>query len=183
MSQINSLVCFICEEGRTIMAIRMTEEEFALRYQLFAQDIFNIAYGYTNNVQDAEDIVQNAFIKLIECTNKFNTLNDEKYWLIRVTINESINFVKSTRKKKVVYNDEIVHSTSDQTKENDDLDLIRQLVNELPEKYKTVIVLFYFEKMKTQEISVTLKISEAAVRKQLERARDILKSKMEAYNE
>ena len=165
------------------MAIRMTEEEFALRYQLFAQDIFNVAYGYTNNVQDAEDIVQNAFIKLLEYEKTFNTLNDEKYWLIRVTINESINFVKSSRKKKVVLNDEIVHSTSDKIEKNSDLDLIRHFVNELPEKYKSVVILFYFEKMKTHEISVLLKISEAAVRKQLERARDILKSKMEAYHE
>ena len=114
------------------------------------------------------------------CSTEFITPSPNFLWN---TVIPALNFVKSTRKKKVVYSDEIVHSTSDQPKENDELDLLRQLVNELPEKYKTVIILFYFEKMKTHEISVLLKISEAAVRKQLERARDILKSKMEAYHE
>ena len=79
MSQINSLVCFICEEGRTIMAIRMTEEQFELKYQMYSQDLFNVAYGYTRNVQDAEDIVQNVFIKLLQYEYSFRTNNDEKY--------------------------------------------------------------------------------------------------------
>lgn len=164
------------------MAIRMTEEQFEQKYQLYSQDLFNVAYGYTRNVQDAEDIVQNVFIKLLQYEHIFKTQNDEKYWLIRVTINESINFVKSSHKKKIVLNEEIVHSTSDKTKENTDKDNLRFFIDKLPEKYKIVIILFYFEKMKTVEISKLLDISEAAVRKRLERARDILKEKMEAYN-
>jgi RNA polymerase sigma-70 factor (ECF subfamily) len=174
--------CFIGEEGRTIMAIRMTEEQFELKYQMYSQDLFNVAYGYTRNVQDAEDIVQNVFIKLLQYEYSFRTNNDEKYWLIRVTINESINFVKSSHKKKIVLDEDIVRSTSDKTKENIDKDNIRFFIEQLPEKYKVVLILCYFENMKTVEISILLDISEAAVRKRLERARDILKKKMEAYN-
>ena len=149
---------------------------------MYSQDLFNVAYGYTRNVQDAEDIVQNVFIKLLQYEYSFRTNNDEKYWLIRVTINESINFVKSSHKKKIVLDDDIVRSTSDKTKENIDKDNIRFFIEQLPEKYKVVLILFYFENMKTVEISNLLNISEAAVRKRLERARDILKKKMEAYN-
>jgi RNA polymerase sigma-70 factor (ECF subfamily) len=164
------------------MAIRMTEEQFELKYQMYSQDLFNVAYGYTRSIQDAEDIVQNVFIKLLQYDKEFKTSNDEKYWLIRVTINESINFVKSSYKKKIVLNEEIVRSTSDQTKENTDKEYLKYYVNELPDKYKSVVILFYFENLKTVEISELLKISEAAVRKRLERARDILKKKMEAHN-
>lgn len=164
------------------MAIRMTEEQFEQKYQLYSQDLFNVAYGYTRSVQDSEDIVQNVFIKLLQYEKDFKSSNDEKYWLIRVTINESINFVKSSHKKKIVLSEEIVHSTSDQPKENNDKDIIRFFVDKLPEKYKIVVVLFYFENMKTVEISNLLEISEAAVRKRLERAREILRKKMEAYN-
>lgn len=106
------------------MAIRMTEEQFELKYQMYSQDLFNVAYGYTRNVQDAEDIVQNVFIKLLQYEYSFRTNNDEKYWLIRVTINESINFVKSSHKKKIVLDEDIVRSTSDKTKENIDKDNI-----------------------------------------------------------
>lgn len=164
------------------MAIRMTEEQFELKYQMYSQDLFNVAYGYTRSIQDAEDIVQNVFIKLLQYDKEFKTSNDEKYWLIRVTINESINFVKSSYKKKIVLNEEIVRSTSDQTKENTDKEYLKYYVNELPDKYKSVVILFYFENLKTVEISELLKISEAAVRKRLERARDILKKKMEVHN-
>lgn len=164
------------------MAIRMTEEQFELKYQMYSQDLFNVAYGYTRSIQDSEDIVQNVFIKLLQYDKEFKTSNDEKYWLIRVTINESINFVKSSYKKKIVLNEEIVRSTSDQTKENTDKEYLKYYVNELPDKYKSVVILFYFENLKTVEISELLKISEAAVRKRLERARDILKKKMEVHN-
>ncbi len=164
------------------MAIRLTEEQFEFKYQMYSQDLFNVAYGYTRSIQDAEDIVQNVFIKLLQYDKEFKTSNDEKYWLIRVTINESINFVKSSYKKKIVLNEEIVRSTSDQTKENTDKEYLKYYVNELPEKYKSVVILFYFENLKTVEISELLKISEAAVRKRLERARDILKKKMEVHN-
>ncbi len=164
------------------MAIRMTEEQFEQKYLLYAQDLFNVAYGYTRNVQDAEDIVQNVFIKLLQYEYIFKTSNDEKYWLIRVTINESINFVKSSYKKKTVFSEEIVSSTSDQTKEDTNKEVLQFYVDTLPEKYKVVVILFYYENLKTIEISKLLDISEAAVRKRLERAREILKKKMEAYN-
>ena len=149
---------------------------------MYSQDLFNIAYGYTRCVQDSEDIVQNVFIKLLQYEKKFNTNNDEKYWLIRVTINESINFVKSSYKKKIVLDDEIVRLTSDSSKENNEKDNLKIYVDLLPNKYKVVIVLYYYENMKTIEISNFLEISEAAVRKRLERAREILKKKLEANN-
>lgn len=164
------------------MTIRMTEEQFEQKYNRYSQDLFNVAYGYTRCVQDAEDIVQNVFIKLLQYEKTFNTTNDEKYWLIRVTINESINFVKSSYKKKTVLNEEIVRLTSDQNKENNDKEILKYFVDMLPEKYKVVVILYYYENMKTVEISNLLKISEVAIRKRLERAREILKKKMEAYN-
>ncbi len=164
------------------MAIRMTEQEFNYRYELFAQDLFNISYGYTRNVQDSEDIVQNCFIKLLENTKDFKTINDEKFWLIRVCINECINFVKSSHHKKVVLNNDIIFSSSDKqnnSKENTNLMLI---VSSLPEKYRIVIICYYYDSFKVSEISNLLGISEASVRKRLERARDIIKEKMEVYN-
>ena len=164
------------------MAIRMTEEQFEEKYYLYSQELFNIAYGYTRNVQETEDIVQNVFIKFLQCNKRFETSNDELYWLIRVTINESINFVKSSHKKKIVLNDDIVHSTSDQSKENNDKVLIEEFVKNLPEKYKTIIILFYFDNLKTAQISKLLNLPEATVRKRLERGRNLIKSKMEEYN-
>lgn len=165
------------------MAIRMTEECFERKYFLYSQEIFNIAYGYTRNVLDSEDIVQNVFIKLLQNTKDFSTELEEKYWLIRVCINECINFVKSSHKKRVVYNDEIVYSTPNgQINNNKNNDLLNEIVSNLPEKYKLPIVLFYYDNLKVNDISKLMGISEVAVRKRLERARGIIKEKMEAYH-
>ena len=144
MSQIMIVICFIYEEGRTIMAIRMTEEQFEYKYKLYSQDLFNVAYGYTRCVQDAEDIVQNVFIKLLQYEKQFNTLNDEKYWLIRVTINESINFVKSSYKRKVILNEEVVPSSKEETNDKYEKEVLKIYIASLPEKYKIIIILYYF---------------------------------------
>lgn len=162
------------------MTVKMTELEFEEKYQIYSQTIFNIAYGYTKNVQDSEDIVQNVFVKLILNQKVFKTSNDEKYWLVRVCINECINFVKSTHKKKIVLNDEIVLSSPNHQEESSGE--ITYYVSLLPEKYKIPIILYYYDNFKVNEISEYLGISEAAVRKRLERARDIIKEKMEAKN-
>ncbi len=164
------------------MAIKMTEQEFNYKYELYAQNLFNICYGYTRNVQDSEDLVQNCFIKLLENTKKFKTINDEKFWLIRVCINECINFVSSSRYKKVVLDDGIVSSTSDQQQVSSENTNLMLVVSTLPEKYRIVIICYYYDQLKVSEISNLLGISEASVRKRLERARDIIKEKMEVYN-
>ena len=68
------------------MTVKMTELEFEEKYQIYSQTIFNIAYGYTKNVQDSEDIVQNVFVKLIlnqkvfkDEFEEFLNLNTKKY--------------------------------------------------------------------------------------------------------
>lgn len=165
------------------MAIKMTEQEFNVKYELYAQQLFNISYGYVRNVQNAEDIVQNCFIKLLENKKDFKTVNDEKYWLIRVCINECINFVKSSHQKKVILANELIFSTSDQQQNVKEEHQLLLIVSSLPEKYRVVIICYYYDQLKCSEISHLLGISEATVRKRLERARDMIKTKMEVYDE
>ena len=154
--------------------MKITTDVFNEAYSSFAKEIFNVAYGYLRNKDDAIDIVQNVFLKLLSTKEDFNTLLNIKYYLIRLTINECINFLKSKYHKMVTLNDEIIMNTP-QINNDDELVKIANAVMLLPNKYKKVIILHYYDSMKIKEIADVLKISESAVKKRLERARTFMK--------
>lgn len=158
--------------------MKISEEQFNYIYDTFIQELFNIAYGYTKNSEDSYDIVHNAFVKFLRCERSFKTNDDIKYFLIRLVINQSLDLLKSTYKKKVIINNEILMNIPGE-KDSNDLDNIATAVDALPERHKTVIILYYYDLMKIKEIAIALKISESAVKKRLERARTALKEIIE----
>ena len=155
----------------------LSEAEFETKYKLYAQELMNVSYGYTKDKCASEDIIQNVFIKFLNCKKIFNNLNEEKYWLIRVTINECKNYLKS--RKRTIYNDEVIKYISPKYDKDDEIYIVSRIVKELPEKYRSVIVLHYYNSLSINEISETLKISSDNVKKRLERARKMIKAKLE----
>lgn len=155
----------------------ISNEEFKIKYSMYAQELMNISYGYTKNLDEAKDIIQNTFIKLINRTKVFKSINHEKYWLIRVTINECKDLLRKKAKYTNIDDNSIdffIHF-----EENKKLHIIAELVKKLPDKYKTVIILFYYDNQSIATISKAIGISDSAVKKRLERARNILKKEME----
>ena len=158
--------------------MKISEKQFDYAYKEYAKELLYIAYGYTKNKEDSIDIMQNAYVALLESNKKFESNDHIKYFLIRVTINESINFVKSYSHKKVINNNDYVINFPETKKEELPYDL-SEIVSTLPEKYKTIIILHYYDDMKIKDISNVLKISESAVKKRLERARNLIKEIIE----
>ena len=152
----------------------ISEQEFNDKYYLYKNTIYSIAFSYVHNVVDADDIVQDVFLKYLNSNYYFKTPDNEKYWLIRVTINTCKSYVKRAWKQKVDLDDDQVNRTSSELKKEDSL--FEQVYN-LPHIYKEIIVLYYYEELSIKDISNTLKISISAVKKRLERARNILKEK------
>ena len=158
--------------------MKISEKQFDYVYNEYAKELYNIAYGYTRNRDDSIDIMQNAYVVLLESNKKFESNEHIKYFLIRVTINESLDLLKSATKKKVIRNNDVVVNFPETKKEELPYDL-SEIVNTLPEKYKTIIILHYYDDMKIKDISNVLKISEPAVKKRLERARNLIKEIIE----
>ena len=158
----------------------LSREEFDIKYNKYSQELMNISYGYTKNKDDSFDVVQNVFYKLFNSNKSFKTDNDEKYWLIRVTINESLDVLRK-RKKEVFVDENTIDKVSDDTKDKTKelkLEKLSNLVRDLPKNYKSAIILFYYDLLPIKEIKDILNISESAVKKRLERARDILRKGM-----
>ena len=144
--------------------MKISQEQFDFVYKEYAKELLQIAYGYTKNKEDSIDIMQNAYIAVLESNKRFESNEPIKYFLIRVTINESINFVKSYSKKKVLCNNDIIMNIPETKKDELPYD-ISEIVNILPEKYKTIIVLYYYDGMKIKDISKVLKMKESAVKR------------------
>ena len=158
--------------------MKVTNEVFEEIYSLYAKEIFNVAYGYLRNKDDAIDVVQNSFLKILKCKKDFKTLLDIKYFLIRIAINECIDILKSSYRKLVIFDNDII-VRSPQSAHDEDLYIVADLVADLPDKYKTIVILYYYDSMKVKDIAATLNLSESAVKKRLERARALMKEILE----
>ena len=135
--------------------------------------LFRIAYAITASAADAEDVVQDVFIKLMEKRPIFESAEHEIAWLTRVTVNASKNRVRSFWWR----NREPLLDTY--PARNDNETEIMQLVLSLPAKYRIVIHLYYYEGYTTKEIADITRQSEASVRQQLTRARQKLRKYLE----
>lgn len=152
----------------------ISEQDFNDKYYLYKNTIYSIAFSYVHNTVDADDVVQDVFMKYLNSNEQFKDNDNEKYWLIRVTINTCKSFIKKAWKQKVNLDDDQIIHTPD--KQNTDISLF-EIVYNLPQIYKEVIILYYYENLSIIDISKTLKISISAVKKRLERARNIIKEK------
>jgi RNA polymerase sigma-70 factor (ECF subfamily) len=135
--------------------------------------LFRTAVAITGNKAEAEDIVQDVFIKLLEKQPHFESSEHETAWLVRVTVNLCKNRIRSHWWKKTA---PLLESYPTQDSEETD---IMQAITSLPTKYRSVIHLFYYEGYSTQEIAEITEQKESTIRQQLTRARRMLKNLLE----
>ncbi len=150
----------------------MTEEEFEIIVRENSQRVFLIALSFTKNKTDAEDIMQNVFLKLWKNKKDFNDNAHIVKWLTVVTSNECKNLLKYYARRMTQSLDNVGEEYSF---DNDyDYDLFNAVMK-LPPKLSLVIHLFYYEDLSINEISQSIKISEGAVKTRLNRGREKLK--------
>jgi len=152
----------------------ISEELVIKKYNKYKNMLFNIAYSYVGNKHDCEDILQEAFIKLCYHAPDFESEENEKRWIIRITINLCKNHLGKYWNRKKVPIEELDEVFYQENVRNVMSDIVR-----LPMKYKSCILLYYIAGYKISEISDILHISESAVKMRLKRGRDLLKIEME----
>lgn len=135
--------------------------------------VYRIALTRCGTIENAEDVFQDVFIKFSEKLPKFENEEHEKAWFIRVTINLSKNIKQSAWNRKVTNLDENLIF------ENPEESEVFSVVYQLPQNYKTVIYLSYYEGYKVREIAKLMKTKEGTVKTWLFRARQMLKEKLE----
>jgi len=135
----------------------------------YSNMIIRIAYNYTRNKHDAEDILQDVFLQLLKAP-PFESQAHFKAWLIRVTINKAKNLLKASSKKRTL------PLEAAQNKFVPTTERFLDLIENLNKKERILLYLFYFEGYTAKEIADMLKIKERAVLMRLSRARAKLKT-------
>lgn len=133
--------------------------------------VYKLALSQTKNIPNAEDIVQNVFLKYIQNEHKITSEEHAKAWLIRVTLNECNSFFTTSWFKKTVPLEDGALFTFDTVEKSD----VYYATLKLPPKYRAVIHLFYYEDMSIAEISKILKKKDTTIKTQLHRGRALLK--------
>lgn len=152
----------------------------------YSDMILQISYGYLKCQDDAEDIVQNVYLKYInhiKTGNEFKNENHERFWLIRVTINECRNEINSARNRtNVPYKESMFEDYGIEFEEENRL---IEYIEKLDEIYKIVLELHYIQDLKINDISKILDISEANVKTRIKRAkrkvRELIKKGEKSY--
>ena len=127
--------------------------------------------------EDAEDVCQETFLALVRCRKHFESEEHLKAWLIRVALNQCKKKYNSNGKYVLMQLEEIKELRNDDTEVNMASSWLYEAVCQLPYKIRKVVELYYLEEMKTKEIAQILRISDASVRKRLERGRNMLREK------
>ncbi len=136
--------------------------------------LFRISYCVVCNKDDAEDAVQETFLRYLTKAPTFINEEQEKAWLLKVVANISRNMIKLRLRRNAVSLDELSNiGVKDKDSE------IFELISGLPSKYNLVLILHYVEGYKTKEISAILNISEDLARKRLQKGRELLKKEIE----
>ena len=154
--------------------------DFKRIYNEAMQMLYKIAYRIVNDEEAAEDLAHDSLIKANEKQLQFPSINDAKYWLIRVVKNASLNYVKrKTRERKAyqkaLYEDRRkVLSGETEVLQLESIKTAREALNKLPPKLKEVIVLKEYGDMNYKDIGKALGITEGNVKVRVFRARKLL---------
>lgn len=149
----------------------MRAEDYML-IEKYSPMVYRMAYSMVKNTQDAEDIHQEVFVKYLAKRPEFEGEEHAKAWFLRVTINLTKNLWKTAWRQKVVSLRDVER---DQTEAQQEEDKLIEIVKQLPQKYRTVVHLFYYEEYSLEEIADLLKAKPSTVRTRLTRARQKLK--------
>lgn len=143
----------------------------------YSDRLFRLAIVMLKNEEDAKDVLQNVFIKYVQKRPKFQSEEHRKAWLLRVCSNECRDFLRYRKRHMHISFEENKEVLEQFGAEPDKTEVIA-LMQELPRKYKEVLHLFYVEGYQADEIADMLHISQAAVRKRMQRGREQLKMEL-----
>ncbi len=149
--------------------MKVTEKEFPALFEKYKATVYSVAFHYVKNSEDAADIEQDVFLKLLSGGMEYESEEHMKAWLIRV----SINLCKNHLRKRSHLSDVELPDNLPAKETTEQKDLFYTVL-QLPEKYRIPIHLFYYEEYSVKQIASVMSLPEATVKVRLKRGRDKL---------
>lgn len=168
-------------DGRILMMEEDKDQWLNALMELYGEPLTNLAYTYTRDWGKSQEIVQDVFITCYRDFHKRHSIRSHKAWIYKITINRAKDHYKTSWFKRVFLSEKLLALTPSLSlvekvlieKEND-IKLTESVIN-LKEKYRIVILLYYYEGLGVREIASILSSSENTVKTRLKRGREQLK--------
>ncbi len=147
-------------------------------YRQYCEGMFCVAMRFLKNSDDAEDVLQESFIKAFQKIDQYKGEVTFGAWLKRIVVNRSIDFLKGKKENLLQLDESYMHVSEDEdwtVDETISIEVVKQAMDELPEKYSTVVKLYLVEGYDHNEISEILEITETSCRTRLLRGKGQLK--------
>lgn len=153
--------------------------DFETLYRNHFRHVYRVCFSYLKNQADAEDVTEDVFVKVLRENINFTDSDHEAKWLTVTAINMSKNLLKSKKRKNIPLDELPEISAEDEAPGRE----LLYAVMKLPEKYRDVIWLHYYQGYKTDEIAKMLNRLPSTVRGQLRDARLLLKKELGGFEE
>ncbi len=152
----------------------MDKEEAQRLVETYGDAVYRLAYAYTGNTADAEDVTQETFLRLLREAPEFREEGHRRAWLLRVAVNQARDLHRSPwRRRSAPLTEAELLPTPEAPGSG-----ILEAVLSLPEKYRVVVHLYYYEGYHAAEIAQLLGKSVSAVNTRLSRARAMLRDSL-----
>jgi RNA polymerase sigma-70 factor (ECF subfamily) len=149
-----------------------------LLYQQYASKMLGVSRRYTKSVEDAEEVLSNAFIKAFKNFEHFKGEGSLEGWLRKIVVRESLNFIRYQKNLFVELEEDLHADKQHYNPDQAEVDRLMGLIDDLPLGYKTVFNLFAIEGYSHKEIAEMLEISENTSKSQLSKARSHLQKRL-----
>lgn len=158
---------------------RMGDQEAHFRlYKLYSKAMYNVGYRITGNEEDAEDVLQEAFVNAFKNLESYRGDATFGSWLKRIVVNKAINLIKKRRENVIAQDDEFdIPAEESDTHYMPELSVerVKQCIEILPDGYRAVLSLYLLEGYDHEEIAGIMGITESTSKSQLNRAKGKLK--------
>lgn len=145
--------------------------------QRYSGMILRLCFTYSLGRADAQDICQNVFLKLLQSDRRFDSEGETRAFIIRMTVNECKDVLKSGWRRRSVPLDELIEREVPFLPEENTG--VLAAVQRLPVKYREAVYLYYYEGYHAEEIAAMVGAKPAAIRQRLARAREKLRKELE----
>ena len=151
-------------------------------FEKFAPKMLSVCRYYIKDIYSAEEVMLDGFFKVFAHIQQFQFKGSFEGWVRKIMAREAISFIRKQQEIEFISNYQQVTDISAAIDENFETEQLQQLIDNLPDGYKIVFVMYAIEGYKHHEIAHILNISEGTSKSQLFKARQLLQAQIEAIN-
>lgn len=140
-------------------------------------DFYRLAFSYVKNQEDALDIMQESIKKALISIDSIKDIQSIKSWLYKIVVRTAIDFLRKHKRLTLMDDEALEYLSSGREDQYEDIDL-KQAMDQLPVKYKTIIILRFFEDLKMDEIAEIIEENVNTVKTRLYRGLNLLRITM-----